>query len=126
MTKVLRPLALANAAVALAFALPLVVWFTADYFTRSSLVVQVQAPAVASTDQRLAQIQSTKDIEELRRHAKVLAEMRAFDRQHQQVQAYFMQQMVQWVWAFMGIVSAAFLVNAGLLYWAHMRDRRAI
>ena len=124
MARVLRPLALANAAVAVAFALPLLVWVAADYFSRGSL--QVNLPAAESTDQTLARIQATTNIEDLRRQANVLAEMRGLDRQHREFQGRIVDQMYRWVWVFMGIVSAAFLANAALLFWAHVREKRAL
>ena len=123
MTRVIKPLALLNVAVALAFALPLLVWIAAEILSRGTL--EVKTPSVETPDQMLALIQSTQDVEKLRHRAKMLVEMREFDRRHQQFQAHIMKQMYQWVWAFMGIISTAFLVNAGLMYWALARDKRA-
>jgi predicted PurR-regulated permease PerM len=123
LANVLRPLALANLAVAVAFALPLFAWVVAEHFSRGSLVVSNSV--VETTEQTLAQIRSSNNIEDLRRRAQILAEMRDFDRKHEQLLNYYMTQMYQWVWIFMGIVSAAFVANAGLLYWAFKRGKRA-
>ena len=124
MVRVLRPLALANAAVALAFALPLLVWVAVDYLSRGSL--EFNLPAAEAADQTLARIESTTNMEDLRREAKVLAEMRAFDRQHREYIGRIADQMYRWAWIFMGIVSAAFLVNAGVLFWAYVKGKRAL
>jgi predicted PurR-regulated permease PerM len=123
MDRFIRPLALANVAVAVAFALPLLVWIAADQLSRGTL--EVKFPAAESSDRTLAQIQSTQDIESLRRQAKMLADMRDLDRRHVQYQASVTQRIFHAAWVLMAIISAAFLVNAALMYWALKRGARA-
>jgi hypothetical protein len=100
------------------------VWVTAEYFARGSL--QVKSPSVPVAEQTLDQIQSSTSIEELRRQAKLLAQMRTFDKQHQEYLGGVVQQMYRWFVTFMAIVIAVFLANAGVLYWVHLRERRAL
>jgi hypothetical protein len=124
MQRVLRPLALGNVAVALVFALPLLAWVAIHYLPRGSL--QVTAPAVTAADQTLARIKAHTSVEDLRREATLLAEMRAFDRLHQEAQGHFIERLFLWLWAVLGIASVAFLANAGVLYWAHLKVPRAL
>jgi hypothetical protein len=56
----------------------------------------------------------------------VLAEMRAFDRHHQEIQGHLIEQLFHWFWVVLGIASVAFLANAGVLYWAHLKVPRAL
>jgi predicted PurR-regulated permease PerM len=121
MERFIRPLALANVALAVAFALPLLVWIVADHLSRGTL--EIKSPAAESS--ALAQIQSSQDIESLRRHAKMLADMRDLDRRHIQYQASVTQRIFHAAWVLMAVISAAFVVNAALMYWALKRGARA-
>ena len=123
MERFIRPLALANVALAVAFALPLLVWIVADHLSRGTL--EIKSPAAESSDRTLAQIQSSQDIENLRRHAKMLADMRDLDRRHIQYQASVTQRIFHAAWVLMAVISAAFVVNAALMYWALKRGARA-
>jgi hypothetical protein len=124
MPKVLRPLALGNLGVAVLFALPLVAWVTAEYFSRGSLVVT--PPAVSTEDQTISRIRSYTSIEDVRREALALAEMRAFAQLHSETQGHLVDQLFRWFWIILTIVSATFLVNASILYWAHLKVPRAL
>jgi hypothetical protein len=99
-------------------------WVTAHYFSRGSLVVT--PPAISTEDQTISRVKSYTNIEDLRREALALAEMRAFDQLHSETQGRLVDQLFQWFWAILAIVSAVFLVNASVLYWAHLKVPRAL
>jgi hypothetical protein len=124
MPKVLRPLALGNLAVAVLFGLPLLVWVAAHYVSRGSL--EVTPPAASTKEQTISRIRSYTSIDDVQREALALAEMRAFAQLHSESQSRLVDLLFQWFWAILGIASAAFLTNAGVLYWAHLKVPRAL
>lgn len=85
MSKHLRPLALINIAMAVAFLMPVCFWAIAEHLSSGNLVVAF--PKIDHTAEALAEIQTTTDIEGLRHRAKVLTEMRDFDRETRAVDA---------------------------------------
>jgi len=124
MPKVLRPLALGNLAVAVLFGLPLLVWVTAHYVSRGSL--EVTPPAVSTEEQTISRIRSYTSIDDVRREALARAEMRAFAQLYSESQNRLVDLLFWWFGAILGIVSATFLTNAGVLYWAHRKVPRAL
>jgi hypothetical protein len=115
MVKHLRPLALANLAVAVIFLLPVAFWVLAETLSTGSL--KVTLPAVDTTAESLAEIQSITDIENLRHRAKILTEMRQFDKRWREDDAQMTKRLFEWFAIFMAFSGAAFLLNAGTIWW---------
>jgi hypothetical protein len=115
MVKHLRPLALANLAVAVIFLLPVAFWVLAETLSTGSL--KVTLPAVDTTAESLAEIQSITDIENLRHRAKILTEMRQYDKRWREDDAQMTKRLFEWFAIFMAFSGAAFLLNAGTIWW---------
>ena len=115
MVKHLRPLALANLAVAVIFLLPVAFWVLAETLSTGSL--KVTLPAVDTTAESLAEIQSITDIENLRHRAKILTEMRQFDKRWREDDAQMTKRLFEWFAIFMAFSGAAFLLNSGTIWW---------
>jgi len=123
MNKHLRPLALINIAVAVAFLIPVCFWTVAENLSSGNL--KVMFPKIDRAAEALAEIQSTTDIEKLRHRAKVLTEMREFDRGTREVDAQLIKRLFEWFWILMGASGVAFLLNAGAIWWLSTRPRQA-
>jgi hypothetical protein len=108
-------LALANLAVAVIFLLPVAFWVLAETLSTGSL--KVTLPAVDTTAESLAEIQSITDIENLRHRAKILTEMRQFDKRWREDDAQMTKRLFEWFAIFMAFSGAAFLLNAGTIWW---------
>ena len=115
MVKHLRPLALANLAVAVIFLLPVAFWVLAETLSTGSL--KVTLPAVDTTAESLAEIQSITDIENLRHRAKILTEMRQFDKRWRDDDVQMTKRLFEWFAILMAFSGAAFLLNAGTIWW---------
>jgi hypothetical protein len=123
MSKHLRPLALINIAIAVAFLMPVCFWAIAENLSSGNLMVTF--PKIDRTAEDLAEIQTTTDIERLRHRAKVLTEMRDFDRETREVDTQVTKRLFDWFWILMGSSGVAFLLNAGAIWWVSKRPQRA-
>jgi hypothetical protein len=79
--------------------------------------LKVTLPAVDTTAESLAEIQSITDIENLRHRAKILTEMRQFDKRWREDDAQMTKRLFEWFAIFMAFSGAAFLLNAGTIWW---------
>ena len=122
MSKHLRSLALINIAAAVAFLLPVCFWAIADNFSSGSLKITI--PRIDNPIEDLSAIQKTTDIEKLRHRAKVLTEMREFDREVREIDAQVIKRLFQWFRILMGASGAAFLVNAAAIWWVSKRPQQ--
>jgi hypothetical protein len=119
MVKRLVILALVNVAIAIGFLMPAVFWTIADYRPSGSL--KVTLPTVDRTQEFLADIRATNDIEKLRRQAAMLTEMRSLDQKTRDIEVQVMNRLFQWFWILMVGCGSAFLVNAGAIWWLTRR-----
>ena len=120
MVKRLVLLALVNVALAIGFLMPAIFWVIADYRPSGSL--RVTLPTVDRTQDFLAEIQATNDIEKLRRQAAMLTEMRSIDQQTRQVETQVMNRLFQWFLILMVGCGSAFLINGGAIWWLTRRS----
>ena len=123
MVKRLVILALVNVAIAIGFLMPAVFWAIADYRPSGSL--KVTLPTVDRTQEFLADIRATNDIEKLRRQAAMLTEMRALDQKTREIEVQVMNRLFQWFWMLMVGSGSAFLINAGVIWWLTRRPSAA-
>ncbi|SRR6266581_1030882 len=124
MSKHLRPLALLNIVAAVVFLMPVGVWAIAENLSSGNL--KVTFPKIDRTAEALAEIQSTTDIEKLRHRAKVLTETREFDQRTRAIDAQVMKRLFEWFWILMGSCGAAFLLNAGAIWWISKRPYKQV
>jgi hypothetical protein len=122
MTKLLQQMALLNLAAAVAFLLPVIFWAVAENLTRGTLAVKLEPGETA--EQALAKIQAATDIETLRYRAALLTKMRESDKRIRQLDADVMTRTLQWILALISIAGAAFVANAGFIFWM-LRKHRA-
>src|SRR3954464_15609107 len=115
MVKRLVVLALVNVAIAIGFLMPAVFWAIADY--RPSGTLKVTLPTVDRTQEFLADIRATHDIEKLRHQATVMTEMRSIDQKTRDIEVQVMNRLFQWFWTLMVVCGSAFLINAGAIWW---------
>jgi hypothetical protein len=108
---------------AVAFLMPVCFWAIAEHLSSGNLVVAF--PKIDHTAEALAEIQTTTDIERLRHRAKVLTEMRDFDRETREVDTQVTKRLFDWFWILMGSSGVAFLLNAGAIWWVSKRPQRA-
>lgn len=123
MIKHLRPLALINIALAVAFLMPVCFGVIAENLSSGTL--NVTFPKIDHSAEDLADIQSTTDIERLRHRAKVLTEMREFDRGTREVDAQVIKRLFEWFWILMGSSGVAFLLNAAAIWWVSKKPQQA-
>jgi len=122
MAKLLRQLAFLNLAAAVAFLLPIIFWAVAENLTRGTLAFKLEPGETA--EQALAKIQAATDIETLRYRASLLTKMRESDKRTRQLDADFMGRTLRWILALISIAGAAFVANAGFMFWT-LRKHRA-
>src|SRR6266480_2030328 len=103
MAKLLRQLALLNLAAAVAFLLPVIFWAVAENLTRGTLAFKLEPGETA--EQTLAKIQES-------------------DRRTRLLDADFMGRTLRWILALISIAGAAFIANAGVIFWM-LRKHRA-
>src|ERR1700694_2171785 len=115
MPKLLRQLALLNLAAAVAFLLPVILWSVAENLTRGNLEFKL-APA-EMVEQALAQIETCTDLEKWRHRAALLTKMRESDKRTRQVDSHVMARALQWILVLISIAGAAFVANAGFIFW---------
>ncbi|HXM82512.1 MAG TPA: hypothetical protein VN929_11380 [Burkholderiales bacterium] len=121
MPKLLRQLALLNLAAAVAFLLPVILWSVAENLTRGNLQFKLEPAETA--EQALAQIEASTDIEKLRHRAALLTKMRESDKRTRQVDAHVMARTLQWILVLISIAGAAFVANAGFIFWMLRRHK---
>ena len=121
MTKLLRQLALLNLAAAVAFLLPVIFWAVAENLTGGTLAFKLEPGETA--EQALAKIQAATDIETLRYRASLLTKMRESDKRTRQLDADFMGRTLRWILVLISIAGAAFVANAGFVFWILRKHR---
>jgi hypothetical protein len=122
MGRYLRPLALVNLAVAIVFLMPAAIWTVVEGISSGSL--KVTFPRTDTTAQSLAEIQSTADIENLRRRAKILTEMHAFDQKARDAESLMTRRVFEWLWILLALSGVAFLLNGTAIWWIGRRLNR--
>src|SRR2546428_12894591 len=122
MSKLLRQLLLLTFPAPLAFLLPVIFRAVAKTLPGEPLALKLEPGETA--EQALAKIQAATDIETLRYRASLLTKMRESDKRTRQLDADFMGRTLRWIWVLISIAGAAFVANAGFLFWM-LRKHRA-
>jgi len=121
MARYLRPLALLNVALAVAFLTPLGMLELADSMSRGTLVFAFPKPDPAA--QPIVEIKAAVDIEQLRQRATVLAEAHEADVGMREADSLMMARLLDWFLLATAFSGAAFLLNSVALLWIAGRPK---
>src|SRR6266446_1205808 len=121
MAKLLRQLALLNLAAAVAFLLPVIFCAVAENLTGGTLALKLEPGETA--DHFFFNDTATTEIYTLRYRASLLTKMRESDKRTRQLDADFMGRTLRWILVLISIAGAAFVANAGFVFWILRKHR---